>query len=294
MPGTNATSVLGVLVLLAAGTAGAAELIPRGIYEWHEDRDGFGGFSGLAMTADGVSFLTVSDEGEMVRARVRRDAGGRIEAVETDWQARLRDNSGKPVSGFTADAEALAVGPDGTVYVGYESYTRITSVTLPDLMPVTLHVWDRFRDLWGNAGFEALAVLPDGRLIAILETPADGNLFGTFIGRKSDWQPGPSLPADGGFDAADAVVGPDGRLWLLERRLASARGFATRIRRFAYDGTGFGPPETLLETPPGTLDNMEGMSLWTDAGGKTIVSLISDDNFLFVQKTILSEYELRE
>lgn len=293
MRGNSAASGLGALVLLAAGAAGAAELIPRGIYEWHEARDGFGGFSGLAMAGDGASFLTVSDEGEMVRARVRRNAEGRIEAVETDWQARLRDNSGKPVSGFTADAEALAVGPDGTVYVGYESYTRITSVTLPGLMPATLHRWDRFRDLWGNAGFEGLAVLPDGRLIAILEAPGDGG-FATFIGRNADWRPGPPLPAEGGFDVADAVVGPNGKLWLLERRLRSVAGFATRIRRFAFADGGFGPPETLLETDPGALDNMEGISLWTDAGGQTVVSLISDDNFLFVQKTILAEYEVRE
>ncbi len=292
MRGTSFT--VGLVACLMAAAAGAADLMPRGTYEWQEDRDGFGGFSGLAMDEDGASFLTVSDEGEMVHASVRRDDSGRIETVESDWHAQLRDNSGKPVSGFTADAEALAVGPDGTVYVAYESYTRITSVTLPDLMPVTLHAWDRFRDLWGNAGFEGLAVLPDGTLIAILETPRDGAAFTTFVGRNGDWRPGPPLPADDGFDAVDATFGPEGKLWLLERRLASAAGFATRIRRFAYDGDSFGATETLLETSPGTLDNMEGMSLWTDPEGHTVVSLISDDNFLFVQKTILAEYELRE
>lgn len=290
--GASVTAVLAACLM--AGAAGAADLMPRGIYEWREDHDWFGGFSGLAMTEGGASFLTVSDEGEMVRARVRRDEGGRIVEVESEWQARLRDNSGKPVSGFTADAEALSVAPDGTVFVAYESYTRITSVTLPDLMPVTLHAWDRFRDLWGNAGFEGLAVLPDGRLIAILETAGKGATFATFVGRNGDWQPGPPLVADGGFDAVDATFGPDGKFWLLERRLASAAGFATRIRRFTYADGRFGKPETLLETSPGTLDNMEGMSLWTDPDGHTIVTLISDDNFLFVQKTILAEYELRE
>lgn len=291
MRGASVTT--GLVACLMAGAAGAADLMPRGTYEWQEDHDWFGGFSGLAMAEGGASFLTVSDEGEMVRARVRRDETGRIAEVESEWQARLRDNSGKPVSGFTADAEALSVAPGGTVFVAYESYTRITSVTLPDLMPVTLHAWDRFRDLWGNAGFEGLAVLPEGRLIAILEASDDGT-FATFIGRSADWRPGPPLPAEGGFDAVDAGFGPDGKFWLLERRLGSVAGFATRIRRFAFADGGFGPPETLLETSPGTLDNMEGMSLWTDADGHTIVSLISDDNFLFVQKTILAEYELRE
>ncbi len=281
--------------MLASGpvAATAAELIPRGVFEWKEDREGFGGFSGLAFSADGASFLTVSDEGQMFRARVGRDDAGRISDVSTEWQGRLLDNFGKPVSGFTADAEALAVGPDGTVYVGYESYTRITSVTLPGLMPTTLHTWDRFRDLWGNEAFEALAVLPEGGLIAIRETASDG-AFGTFVGHDDDWRPGPTLPAEGGFAAADAVFGPDGKLYLLERRMTYLSGFATRIRRFSYSDGRFGPPETLLETAPGTLDNMEGISLWTGPQGHSVISLISDDNFLFVQKTLLAEYELRE
>ena len=39
---------------------------------------------------------------------------------------------------------------------------------------------------------------------------------------------------------------------------------------------------------------MEGISLWTDAGGRVIVSLISDDNFLIFQNTLIVEYNLIE
>ena len=57
---------------------------------------------------------------------------------------------------------------------------------------------------------------------------------------------------------------------------------------------GFGPGETLLETAPGVLDNMEGISLWQDGTGQTVVTLISDDNFLPIQNTLLAEYDLVE
>ena len=39
---------------------------------------------------------------------------------------------------------------------------------------------------------------------------------------------------------------------------------------------------------------MEGMSLWTDDQGRIVISMISDDNFLFLQNTVVAEYELRE
>jgi hypothetical protein len=288
-------SCLGALALLLglAPVAPAAELVPRGVYYWAEDHEGFGGFSGLAMSPDGASLMTVSDAGWLVRARLSRDAGGRLRGIVTEWRDRFLDSRGDPVNHFKADAEALAVAVDGTVYVAFESYTRIDALHPPDMTPKTQHRWDRFRALWGNAGLEALAVKPEGGLLAILEEPAEGH-FRTLLGDNRDWRDGPAIPASDGFGAADAAFGPDGRLYLLERRFAYTAGYATRIRRFAYEAGRFGAGETLIETPHGALDNMEGISLWRDAAGQTVISLISDDNFLPIQNTLLVEYDLVE
>jgi len=270
-----------------------------GKYVWEEADPAFGGFSGLVMAPDGASFYAVSDQGELYRGVVTRDAENRIVGITSVWHGRLLDNHGKPVEGFTSDAEALAPRAEGGLYVAYESYSRVTGLHPPDLDPEPLHRFDRFREYWNNESFEGLAERPDGGLIVVLEkaVEADGGyrtLLGTGHGHAMTWRPGAAIPSGGGgFDASDAAFGPDGRFYLLERRL-SLGGFASRVRRFDYRDGNFGPAETVLETAPGTLDNMEGMSLWTDAVGGTVISLISDDNFLCVQKTILAEYELRE
>ena len=283
-----------VILLGLAPMGRTAELVQRGIYEWSEAGDAFGGFSGLAMEADGGSFLAVSDQGWLFRADLGRDGAGRIRDARTVWQGRFLDNKGVEVTPFQADAEALAVAPDGTVFVGFEAYTRIAAFHPPDMMPAPQHEWDRFKPLWGNEAVEGVAILPDRSLLAVLEEPRDGH-YRTLIGRDRDWRDGPDLPAPDGYAASDATVGPDGRLYLLERRLTLTARFVTRIRRFEIVGDdGFGPGETLLETAPGVLDNMEGISLWQDGAGQTVVTLISDDNFLPIQNTLLAEYDLVE
>jgi hypothetical protein len=40
------------------------------------------------------------------------------------------------------------------------------------------------------------------------------------------------------------------------------------------------------------IDNMEGLSVHRGAAGETIVSMISDDNFSTLQRTVLLEFTL--
>jgi hypothetical protein len=284
---------------LATGNAGAGELVPIGQYTWRKSDDSFGGFSGLVMASGGSTFYAVTDQGELYHAAIARDSSRRIAEIRTLWHGRLLDNHGRPVEGFTADAEALAPARDGGLYVAYESYARVTGVHPPDLHPTPLHDFERFHELWNNESFEGLAERPEGGLIVVVETAqAQTGGYPSFLGdgagHDMSWRPGPAVPAgDGGFDVSDAAFGPDGRFYLLERRV-SLGGFATRVRRFDYRDGVFGSADTLLETAPGTLDNMEGMSLWTDDQGRIVISMISDDNFLFLQNTVVAEYELRE
>jgi hypothetical protein len=93
---------------------------------------------------------------------------------------------------------------------------------------------------------------------------------------------GPSL-------LSGADIGPEGRLYVLERDFIGA-GFRNRVRRFALDGTG---EEVVLETRVLTYDNLEGISVWQDVQGLRM-TLISDDNFRSFQRTEIVEYRLTD
>lgn len=283
------------LWLVLATAAAPAELIERSRHVWTGAGADFGGFSALAVTDAGAGLLALSDHGVLFRADVARDVTGRITGVWIRWQDRLRDNLGKPVSGFTEDAEAMALAGDGSIIVGFEGYARIARFRPPDMMPEPLSPWDRFRDLWGNEGIESLVLRPEGGLMAILEPAGPDGRYATLASTgNTDWRPGPAIPADGGFAAADAAFDTDGRLYLLERSFGYLSGFSTRVRRFTYAPDRIDSAETLLLTAPGTLGNMEGISLWNDPTGKPMVTLIADDNFRALQETLIVDYELAD
>ena len=42
------------------------------------------------------------------------------------------------------------------------------------------------------------------------------------------------------------------------------------------------------------IDNMEGLSVHRGAGGETVLTLVSDDNFSLLQRTLLLQFTLAE
>ena len=46
--------------------------------------------------------------------------------------------------------------------------------------------------------------------------------------------------------------------------------------------------------PPLTVDNFEGLAVARDADGATLVYILSDDNFHFLQRTLLLLFRLGE
>jgi hypothetical protein len=42
------------------------------------------------------------------------------------------------------------------------------------------------------------------------------------------------------------------------------------------------------------IDNMEGLSVHRNAGGETVLTLISDDNFSLIQRTLLLQFALTQ
>ncbi len=259
----------------------------------------FGGFSGLWRAPDGGSLVAVSDNAAWLTARVVRGAGG-LAGLADVRLAPILGIRGEPLAaGRSYDTESLAI-VDGVAYVGIERTHEVLRFdwagagVLARGVPVP--VPREARRLPGNAGFEAVAASPlDGALVAIAERSQRGDdaptlglvltgpRRGAFEVARSD-----------GFDVTDLAFLPSGEALLLERRFSVFAGFDMRLRRiapgaFRPGARVDGPVIARLDGHP--VDNMEGLAVHAEAG-RTILTLISDDNFSFLQRTLLLEFEL--
>lgn len=286
---------VGLTAALLVASAAAGDPAARYLdsYAWQIDAPWFGGFSGLELSADGREMTTISDRGFLVTARIIRTEG-RIIRIENVRATRLRSSTGAAVTGRIADAEGLAVAPDGTICISYEGVHRVACHASRKAAALVLDRPPAFRDLPRNGGFEALAIDSRGRLFTLPEdAPDPDGTIPVYRWDGSGWSQPFGLPQRGRFLPVGADFGPDGRFYLLERAVGFV-GFRTRLRRWEISGDAPANEVTLLETFTGTHDNLEGVSIWRDSNGTLHASLIADDNFLFFQRTEIVDYTLPE
>ena len=204
------------------------------------------------------------------------------------------------------DTESIAQD-GGALYVGIERVHRIMrfdygkdgliargqSIDVPPAMHM----------LPGNKGIEALVHVPRGlplagALIAFSERglDTDGNLVAFLIGGP---RPGTfSVKRNAEFDISDAALLPSGDLVILERKFSWTTGLFVRLRRLALgdikpgalvDGLVLFEADLAFQ-----IDNMEGLSVHRGPGGQTVLTMISDDNFSALQRTLLLQFTLRD
>ena len=261
---------------------------------WDEQDPRFGGYSGLALLPGGRNFLVVSDKGTWARGTLDRKYG-HLDGVTLTAMGDLHEISGDPLGGEDFDAEGLAVDAQGRAFVSFESFHRVRRYDDVDGPAADIPGHPDFARLQLNSGLEALAIDADGTLYAIPErSGAWERPFPVYRLRDGHWDKQLSLRRDGTFLVTDADIGPDGRLYVLERDFGWLTGFATRVRQFTIGPHRLENEVTLLETTFGELDNVEGISVWRDDAGMTRVTLVSDDNFFPLQQTMLVEYLLAD
>ena len=282
--------------LLWAGPAAAVQVEHVGTFVWRVPGDpDFGGFSGLEVSQDGSRYWALSDRAVLRWGSIERDEAGRIRAMTTAGQARLKDGKGRPLKpGYKGDSEGLAVAEDGTIFVSFEGLNRVDRYDDPDSPATRLPIPSGFRDWPVNAGLEALAITDDGTLLTLPErSGAHDRPFPIWRLRDGVWDQPWSLPRTDRWLPVGADIGPDGRFYLLERDFLGILGFANRVRRFILTEDGLQDAELLLQSAPLQYDNLEGIAVWEDAQGLRL-TLISDDNFLLLQRTELVEYRVRD
>ena len=260
-------------------------------YHWTKEREGFGGYSGITLTPDGSGFVILSDRAHVIEGTIFRhnDRIIGIRSSETTWldfPDALFDNSP------ARDTEGLARDSDGRLYFSLESDNRIIRQNTDGTWSA-LPANPAIDALPANRGLEALAIGPDSAVYAIPEVSDDLQTpFPVFRYRSGDgWDTPLSVTRSGGWLPVGADVGPDGRLYVLERGFAGF-GFSSRVRRFDLSSSGALDGEVLLATETRQHDNLEGLSVWAASDGSLRLTMVSDDNFLFLQKTEIVEYAL--
>jgi hypothetical protein len=285
-----------VLALIAGGAV-AAVAVPaapapafRALTLPHGPEGRFRGLSALHLDARGEAGLFLSDRGWLFEARVARDGQGAPVDTTIGVAHRLRGTNGHPLPEARSDAEAIAIAPDGSIRIAFEGRDggRILAYDRPGGTARRVPVPRDFASFPANGGIEAMAAAPDGALFVVPET-ATGGVFPVWR-RRGDWTLAGNLPASRGFRPVAADIGPDGALWVLERRFGPLPLFASRLRRSAADD--LMRWETVLETPDGRHGNLEGLSLRAAPGGRIVAAMVSDDNFIAMQRSALVEYTL--
>jgi hypothetical protein len=275
------------LDLSAPGVRVVGALAVRGDHRW------FGGLSGLAIGADGEDFVAVGDRGALIAGRILR-AGGALAGLADVTISPLRDPDGVARGFGDDDAEGLARAPDGALLISFEGDApRIWRYAAGDAAARPVALPPALRRLQRNSGLEALAAGPDGAIYAIPEPSGDLALPFPFWRRAPDgagWEAG-AWPRTPPFLVTGADVGPDGRLYVVERSFTWLGGFSWRLLRADLADWPDLRPDALL-TVRGGVDNVESVSLWRDAGGSLRAALLTDDNFSPLQRTVLIELAL--
>lgn len=281
--------------MIAVGApVSAATLDYISTYVWRDNDPRFGGFSGIEITEDGNKFYVVSDRANLLWGSIERDASGRIRHMNIAGRTHLKDSDGKELEeGYLGDSEGIAVDDDGQIWISFEGLNRVVLHSDVDAPGQPLPRPPMLKELKINRGLESLAVHPDGSIFTMPEVgmKPDG-LLPVLRFRDGQWQQPFDIIYDRNWQVVGADFGPDGWFYLLERGFHGVLGFSSRVRRFQFSDDGVTAEETLLETSPLQYDNLEGISVWEDAQGIRL-TMISDDNFLFVQRTELVEYRLR-
>lgn len=264
----------------------------------------FGGISALRVGADGQSFISVTDKGHWLRGRIVYRGSTPIAITDAEMAPILGSDRRPLKRRGWYDSESLAVDGD-TLYVGFERVHRIVRFDYgrDGLLArgVPIPVPPAFRLLPSNGSLECLVMPPrggplGGTLIMVSEKGLDnrGNTLGFLIGGGADG--GFSLKRTDDFDVSDCALTPNGKLLILERRLSWTSGFAMRIRSVPLaalkPGATVDGPELIVADMGHQIDNMEGLSVHRAPDGKLVLTLISDDNFLPLQRTVLLQFTL--
>jgi hypothetical protein len=268
----------------------------------------FGGISGLRLDDKGEGFIAISDRGDWFTGKIAYSGDAMVGITDVE-AAPMLGVDGRPITARGwYDTESIAVdGP--TIYIGLERVHQILKFDFgrdgvrargePIPQPPGM------RKLPNNGSLEALVMVRKdrfktsplaGMLLAISERGLDsaGNISAWIIGGKAPASF--SVRRTRNYDISDAALLPSGDLLLLERKFSLFGDTGVRIRRIPLASIA---PDAVIDGPAifdadlgYEIDNFEGLDVHVSPDGDTVLTLISDDNFSMLQRTLLMQFTL--
>jgi hypothetical protein len=271
----------------------------------------FGGFSSVRLSEDGTRLTSATDRGYWFTARVESTEGKATGLADADLRPTVRP--GKDMRLRTRDRDVEAIDIEGsTAWISMERSQRLHRLDLdangrpmratPVAVPKALSL------LPDNEGVEAIVRLRAphpyaGTLLMIAEEgPSESEDHPAWlVGGPQNL--GTARPGDlsvvnrDGYAVTDIALLPNGDALLLERRYRAPFSLSMRIRRLAGEdvkpGARLDGPVLLEASLSSEIDNMEGIAVHQH-DGRTIVTLMSDDNFSMLQRTLLLQFALKD
>jgi hypothetical protein len=271
----------------------------------------FGGYSGISVDAKGAQFLAISDSGSWLSGTLDYK-GGLLSGVSAARVGPIPQKDGTPFTkNRDRDAEAIVAlkhgGLDGRYLIAFERRHRIEEYAFEKgemRGPLARRQLPQpLKSMKSNDGLESTTIVRGGvnagAMISFAEKKltADGNHTGAMV---KDGKAHPLfIKRNEEFDISDLQSLKDGSLMVLERSFIPSRlklGIRLRLIKAAdvkpgamLDGDILLDAGSALE-----IDNFEGLAVHENQDGESVLTLISDDNFSFIQRTLLMQFKLKE
>ena len=246
---------------------------------------------------DAERFFAVTDEGLLVRGRLELDGAGRLIGVAGMQVRPLVDPDGAPlIPKYLADAEGLALMPNGELLVSFERLHRVWRYDRDGRWLGERHIPDfAFTE---NEGMEGIAWAAGDAFWAAGE---NGGLW---------WcepeacaihdDPPEATPTDADLRLTSLTQTIDGERWRYELSRSYNSTTNTNViaiqrresARCVYPCI-LGRWIPTIFTAPATVDNFEGIAAVRRPDGGVRLYILSDDNFNPDQRTLLLAFDVR-
>ena len=255
----------------------------------------FGGLSGLIINED-KSLISVGDQGIWLTGKIKIDENGKLVEIINGRLGHLKGNENnllyKLGKSYT-DAESIEFYNNKFV-VSFERKHRILIFNNIFLHSEIFYDRIKYLDLPDNGGIEAMAPLKNNSIFLLSENliHPDDKIAGYLLSDNKLKKV--YVKKNGSFKPTDMSNLPDGNILLLERSFSPVRGVSARISVIKYED--LKPNSVILPftldtlKPPMVVDNFEGISFLKLNDGGYYIFILSDDNFNFLQKTLLYQF----